>query len=68
MLLLNLSHFFIVVNFKLKLSTAVLKKNTIIYYMIGFLHSGDIADFDSDDNPKVPCTMHYGLNLVADTL
>ena len=43
-------------------------KNSIVYYMIGFLHSGDIADFDSDDNPKVPCTMHYGLNVAANTL
>jgi hypothetical protein len=43
-------------------------KVRIIFYMTGFLHSGDIADFDGDDNPKVPYTMYYGLWLAVNTL
>ena len=38
------------------------------FYMIGFLHSGDIADFDSDDNPKVPYTVYCMLRLTINTL
>ena len=33
--------------------------NNYDFHLTGFLHSGDIADFDDDNNPKVTSTSTF---------